>query len=90
MQLSEAIDHVRTSTVQIAALPKRTAGEIGAILQLSGVAIENHKVRAMRGLGVFKAVLLARVAIAFGVSPLADKLTASEKRRSGRRGDGWN
>ena len=38
----------------------------------------------------YKAALLVRIAIKHRVSPLNDRLTAAEKRRSGRRRDGWN
>ena len=37
-----------------------------------------------------KAALLTRLAIKMRISPLNDKLTLTEKRRSGRKNDGWN
>jgi hypothetical protein len=35
-------------------------------------------------------VILARLAIKHRVSSMKDKLTPAEKRRSGRKKDGWN
>ena len=37
-----------------------------------------------------RAVLVTRIAIKYGISPLGDHLTLTEKRRSGRKNDGWN
>jgi hypothetical protein len=44
----------------------------------------------MKTLGTDKATLLTRIAIKHKISPMDDKLTASEKRKSGRKNDGWN
>jgi DNA-binding CsgD family transcriptional regulator len=64
--------------------------EAAAILKLAPSTVDNHKARAMAKLGTNKAALLTRLAIKMRISPLNDKLTLSEKRRSGRKGDGWN
>ena len=67
-----------------------TVKEAAAILKLAPSTVDNHKARAMAKLGTNKAALLTRLAIKMRISPLNDKLTLGEKRRSGRKGDGWN
>ena len=67
-----------------------TVGEIAAILKLSPSTVDNHRARAMAVLGTDKAALVTRLAIKLKVSSLSDRLTVSEKRRSGRSRDGWN
>jgi DNA-binding CsgD family transcriptional regulator len=67
-----------------------TQAEIGAILDLSQSTVDNHVSAIRKRLGTDKSVLIARLAMKYGLSPLADKLTLAEKRRSGRKGDGWN
>lgn len=67
-----------------------TVKEAAAALKLSPSTVDNHKLRAMTKLGVNKVALLTRLAIKERVSLLSDKLTVLEKRRSGRRDDGWN
>ena len=67
-----------------------TVPEAAAILKLASSTVDNHKSRAMRKLGTDKVALLTRVAIKLKISPLSDKLTVTEKRRSGRKNDGWN
>jgi DNA-binding NarL/FixJ family response regulator len=64
--------------------------EISAILRLAPNTVDNHKFALMKRLGTNKATLVTRLAIKYGLSSLNDKLTLAEKRRSGRRGDGWN
>ena len=64
--------------------------EMGKILRLSPATIDNHRARLMERLGVNKAQLLARIAIKYRVSSMKDQLTTSEKRKSGRKRDGWN
>ena len=46
--------------------------------------------RAMAKLGTDKAALLTRIALKQRITSMTDKLTAAEKRRSGRKNDGWN
>jgi len=67
-----------------------TVKEAAAILKLAPSTVDNHKLRAMTKLGTNKLALLTRIAIKHRVSPLSDRLTLAEKRRSGRRNDGWN
>lgn len=67
-----------------------TLTEAAAVLQLAPSTIDNHKCRAMAKLGTDKLALLTRIAIKTRVSSLKDKLTPTEKRRSGRKNDGWN
>jgi DNA-binding CsgD family transcriptional regulator len=87
---------------RVAALPDRQrevlrlvslgcdAPEIAAILGIAQRTAINHRDRLMQALGVNKAALLVRIAIKHRVSSLNDRLTAAEKRKSGRRRDGWN
>ena len=67
-----------------------THDEAAAILGLSPNTVDNHKTRLMKALGTDKSTLLVRMAIKYGLSSIDDKLTATEMRRSGRKGDGWN
>jgi len=67
-----------------------TMHEIAAILNLAPNTIDTHKGRAMQILGTNKAALVTRIAIKYGISSLGDRLTPMEKRRSGRKRDGWN
>jgi DNA-binding NarL/FixJ family response regulator len=67
-----------------------TVEEAARILKLAANTVDNHKSRAMAKLGTDKAALLTRIAIKKKISSLSDKLTAAEKRRSGRKNDGWN
>lgn len=64
--------------------------EIANILNLAISTVDNHKAAAMRTLGTDKATLLTRIAIKHKISPLEDRLTPAEKRKSGRKNDGWN
>jgi len=57
--------------------------EAGAILGLSPNTVDIHRTKAMKLLGVNKAALLTCVAIKFGISPLDDKLTRTERRKAG-------
>ncbi len=67
-----------------------TIKEIAAILDVAPSTADNHKARLMAKLGTDKAALVTRLAIQYGVSPMSDRLTPSEKRASGRSHDGWN
>ena len=67
-----------------------TLEEAAAVLKLAPSTVDNHKTRAMAKLGTDKAALLTRIAIKRRVTSLSDKLTTAEKRRSGRKNDGWN
>lgn len=67
-----------------------TVREAAAILRLAPSTVDNHKLRAMTKLETNKLALLTRLAIKFRISSLNDRLTPMEKRRSGRKNDGWN
>jgi DNA-binding CsgD family transcriptional regulator len=67
-----------------------TVKEAAAILKLSPSTVDNHKWRAMAKLGTDKLALVTRLAIRLRISKLNDQLTRTEKRRSGRKRDGWN
>lgn len=67
-----------------------TVEESAKILGLSPNTVDNHKSRAMAKLGVDKTALLVRRAIKQRISPLNDRLTALEKRKRGKKRDGWN
>jgi len=64
--------------------------EAAAILKLAASTVDNHKANAMKKLGVNKLPLVTRMAIKLRISPLNDRLTPLEKKRSGRKADGWN
>lgn len=67
-----------------------TDQEAAKILKLAPSTINNHKARAMAKLGTDKTVLLTRLALKLGITNIKDKLTPAEKRKSGRKNDGWN
>jgi DNA-binding NarL/FixJ family response regulator len=67
-----------------------TVNEAAKILRLSPSTVDNHKTAAMGRLGTDKLALLTRLALKKRISSLKDKLTPAEKRRSGRKNDGWN
>lgn len=67
-----------------------TTEEAAAILGLAPSTVDNHKSRAMMILGTDKAALLTRLALQYRISSLKDKLSSAEKRKSGRKNDGWN
>jgi DNA-binding CsgD family transcriptional regulator len=64
--------------------------EVAAILDVAPSTADNHKARLMAKLGTDKAVLVTRLAIQYGISPMDDRLTPAEQRASGRSHDGWN
>lgn len=67
-----------------------TVQEAAKILKLAPNTVVNHKARAMAKLGADKTALLTRLAIKLKITTLNDTLTAAEKRKSGRKNDGWN
>jgi DNA-binding CsgD family transcriptional regulator len=67
-----------------------TNEEAANILGLAVSTVDNHKAAAMRMLGTDKATLLTRIAIKNKITKLDETLTAAEKRKSGRKNDGWN
>ena len=70
--------------------PGMHRGGSGCRLKLAANTVDNHKSRAMAKLGTDKAALLTRIALKMRITSMKDKLTAAEKRRSGRKKDGWN
>jgi DNA-binding NarL/FixJ family response regulator len=67
-----------------------TVKEAAKILKLSPNTVDNHKSAAMARLGTDKVALLTRLAIKMKITNLSDSLTPAEKRKSGRKNDGWN
>jgi DNA-binding NarL/FixJ family response regulator len=67
-----------------------TVNEAAKVLRLSPSTVDNHKTAAMARLETDKLALLTRLALKMRISSLKDKLTPAEKRRSGRKNDGWN
>jgi DNA-binding NarL/FixJ family response regulator len=67
-----------------------TNEEAANILGLAVSTVDNHKAAAMKTLGTDKATLLTRIAIKNKITKLDETLTAAEKRKSGRKNDGWN
>jgi DNA-binding CsgD family transcriptional regulator len=67
-----------------------TAKEAAAILKLAPSTADNHRARAMTKLGTDKTALLTRLALEMRITSMKDTLTNTEKRRSGRKQDGWN
>ena len=67
-----------------------TLDQAAAILKLSPSTVDKHKERLMNALGTDKSALLTRLALKYRLTSMDDKLTATEKRRSGRKRDGWN
>ncbi|QEG35125.1 Bacterial regulatory protein, luxR family [Bythopirellula goksoeyrii] len=64
--------------------------ETAAILGISKHTVLQHRAAAMEAFGTHKAALLTRVAIKHGFTSINDKLTLREKRKCGRKDDGWN
>lgn len=67
-----------------------TTEEAADVLGLAPSTVDNHKSRAMMLLGTDKAALLTRLAIKYRITSMKDKLSTSEKRKCGRKNDGWN
>lgn len=67
-----------------------TSLEIAAILDLAVSTVDNHKAAAMIILGTDKSTLLTRLAIRMKITSANETLTDAEKRKSGRKDDGWN
>ncbi len=67
-----------------------TKEEAAAILNVAPSAASTRKTRAMAKLDVNKVAILVRLAIKHRITSMKDKLTAAEKRKSGRTNDGWN
>lgn len=85
----EALTDRETEVVRLVSLGC-TVQEAARILKLAANTVDNHKSRAMAKLGTDKAALLTRIAIEMKITTLRDRLSPLEKRRSGRKRDGWN
>jgi DNA-binding CsgD family transcriptional regulator len=79
----------QTEIVRLVSLGCSTE-EIAKILGVAVSTADNHKAAAMKVLGTDKSTLLTRLALKHKITTLNDKLTAAEKRKSGRKNDGWN
>lgn len=64
--------------------------DVANILGVANSTVNSHRMRAMQKLGVRKTALLVRLAIKERTTSMRDKLTAAEKRKRGRKRDGWN
>lgn len=64
--------------------------EIGRMLGVSESTVNNHRSAAMDKAGVSNMALLTRWAILHRVTSLKDTLTPAQKRKRGRKIDGWN
>ena len=87
--LTTELTEKETQTIRLASLGC-TQIETAAILKVAPSTVDTRKSRAMAKLDVNKAAILTRLAIKHGISNMRDKLTLTEKRRSGRKNDGWN
>ena len=67
-----------------------SVNEAAKILKLAPSTVDNHRTRIMAKFGTDKTVLLTRLALKYRLTSMKDKLTLTEKRRSGRKRDGWN
>ena len=67
-----------------------TTEDIAAILDVAPSTVDTHKTNAMDKMGVKKAVLMTRIALKSRITKIGEKLTPAEKRKRGRRKDGWN
>jgi DNA-binding CsgD family transcriptional regulator len=79
----------QTEIVRLTSLGCSTS-EIATILGIAESTVDNHKAAAMKLMGTDKAALVTRLAIKYKISSVDEKLTTSEKRKSGRKNDGWN
>lgn len=86
------IPHLSPRQIEVVRLASLgcTTGEIALILGPAESTVDNHKAAATRVLGTDKAALVTRLAIKYKISSLNDQLTPAEKRKSGRKNDGWN
>lgn len=67
-----------------------STSEAGKILGIATATVDTHKTAAMNTAGVSKVALLTRWAIVNKVTSIRDTLTPAEKRKRGRKKDGWN
>ncbi len=67
-----------------------TVRETAKILGLAPSTVDNVKTAAMERMGTNKLALVTRLAIKHRLTSMKDQLTRTEKRKSGRKNDGWN
>ena len=67
-----------------------TNEEVALILDIAVSTADNHRANLMEVLGTDKAPLVTRLAVKHRFSSMKDKLTPAEKRKCGRKKDGWN
>lgn len=78
-----------TEVVRLLSLGCSTA-EAAKIMGVATPTADTHRTNAMRKLGVAKTALLTRWAIKLRISGMKDTLTTAEKRKRGKKKDGWN
>ncbi len=67
-----------------------TVRETASILGLAPSTVDNVKTAAMERMGTNKLALVTRLALKNRITSMKDQLTRTEKRKSGRKNDGWN
>lgn len=67
-----------------------STGEAARILGVAEPTVDTHRTNAMRKLGVGKVALLTRLAIKHRITKATETLSLAEKRKRGRKKDGWN
>jgi len=67
-----------------------STAEAAKVLGVTTPTADTHKTNAMHKLGVRKVALVTRLAIKHRISGMKDALTPAEKRKRGRKQDGWN
>ncbi|MCO6046964.1 LuxR C-terminal-related transcriptional regulator [Aeoliella sp. ICT_H6.2] len=67
-----------------------STSEAAKILGVAVPTADTHRTNAMNKLGVRKMALLTRMAIKHRITSMKDTLTPAEKRKRGRKKDGWN
>ena len=87
--LTSELSHNEAQSVRLTSLGC-TREEAAAILKVTPSAATTRTTRAMAKLDVNKVAILVRLATKHGITSMKDKLTAAEKRKSGRKNDGWN
>jgi DNA-binding CsgD family transcriptional regulator len=79
----------QTEIVRLISLGCSTT-EIAKILGVAAPTVDTHRTAAMAKAGVAKVALLTRWALANRVSTMKDTLTPAEKRKRGKKKDGWS
>jgi DNA-binding CsgD family transcriptional regulator len=64
--------------------------ETARILGVTAPTVDTHRTNAMRKLGVSKVALVTRFALKLRLTKMNDTLTPAEKRRRGKKKDGWS